>query len=89
MRIPHNERVSSDITGEGPERKCILSGDHAARDALIRLAISPDGVVLPDVLALWVLSVVWRLVGRLSCVRPRVCLQLRFVRRLDCVVIAF
>ena len=51
MRIPHNERVSSDITGEGPERKCILSGDHAARDALIRLAISPDGDVLPDVLA--------------------------------------
>lgn len=56
MRIPHNERVSSDITEVGPERKCILSGDHAPRAALIRLAISPaveDGscLVLPDVLA--------------------------------------
>jgi predicted RNA-binding protein YlxR (DUF448 family) len=49
MRIPHNERLSSDISEAGPERKCILSGTHAARDALIRLAISPDGDVLPDV----------------------------------------
>lgn len=51
MRIPRNERVSSDSPDGGPERKCILSGEHAARDALIRLAISPDGLVLPDVLA--------------------------------------
>jgi predicted RNA-binding protein YlxR (DUF448 family) len=36
---------------EGSERKCILSGEHAARDALIRLAISPEGQVLPDVMA--------------------------------------
>ncbi len=54
MRTPHNEQVSSDISETGPERKCILSGRHAARDALIRLAISPakgDGTcdVLPDV----------------------------------------
>lgn len=34
-----------------PERKCILSGGHDARDDLIRLAISPDGAVLPDVRA--------------------------------------
>jgi predicted RNA-binding protein YlxR (DUF448 family) len=34
-----------------PERKCILSGEHDARDNLIRLAISPDGEVLPDVRA--------------------------------------
>lgn len=51
MRIPHNERLSSDITGNGPERKCILSGDHDVRDALVRLAISPEGDVLPDALA--------------------------------------
>ena len=51
MRIPLNERVSSDIAADGPERKCILSGEHASRDALLRLAISPDGDVLPDVLA--------------------------------------
>lgn len=34
-----------------PERKCILSGEVAARDMLVRLAISPDGDVLPDPLA--------------------------------------
>ncbi|MBC2666191.1 DUF448 domain-containing protein [Novosphingobium flavum] len=51
MRIPRNERVSSDNSADGPERKCILSGEVAPREALIRLAISPDGQVLPDVLA--------------------------------------
>lgn len=58
MRIPHNEQLSSDIAkplsrlregGQEPERKCILSGEHDTRAALIRLAISPDGEVLPDV----------------------------------------
>ncbi len=34
-----------------PERRCILTGNHDARDGLIRLALSPDGDVLPDVLA--------------------------------------
>lgn len=34
-----------------PERKCILSGEHEPRDDLIRLAISPDGLVLPDIRA--------------------------------------
>ena len=33
------------------ERRCILTGDHADPAALIRLAISPDGDVLPDVRA--------------------------------------
>ena len=51
MRTPHNERLGSDITGEGPERTCVLSGEKAARDALIRLAVSPEGQVLPDALA--------------------------------------
>lgn len=51
MRIPHNERVSSDSAESGPERKCILSGSHGSRDELVRLAISPDGLVLPDALA--------------------------------------
>jgi hypothetical protein len=31
------------------ERRCILSGDRADPEMLIRLAISPDGEVLPDV----------------------------------------
>jgi predicted RNA-binding protein YlxR (DUF448 family) len=56
MRTPHNERLTSDIVGTGPERKCILSGRSDARNALIRLAIAPadgDGkcLVLPDVMA--------------------------------------
>ncbi len=51
MRIPHNDRVSSDIAKDGPERKCILSGEKESRQALVRLAISPEGLVLPDVLA--------------------------------------
>lgn len=49
MRTPRNDRLGSDSSDAAPERKCILSGEHDARDALIRLAISPDGDVLPDV----------------------------------------
>jgi predicted RNA-binding protein YlxR (DUF448 family) len=37
--------------GDGPERTCILSGRKAGRDGLIRLALAPDGSVLPDVRA--------------------------------------
>jgi len=56
MRTPHNESLGSDSSAAGPERKCILSGEHASRDALIRLAVSPEGPdgvchVLPDVMA--------------------------------------
>jgi predicted RNA-binding protein YlxR (DUF448 family) len=57
LRQTPNETVSeaSDVGGRkpphAPERKCILSGEHAARDALVRLAIGPDGEVLPDVRA--------------------------------------
>jgi len=51
MRNPRNERVRIDHPADGPERKCILSGEHGARESLIRLAISPEGDVLPDVLA--------------------------------------
>ena len=39
------------ISAHTPERKCILSGRHAARDDLIRLALGPDGEVAPDVRA--------------------------------------
>lgn len=57
MRTPPNERLTSDIVepvlpaAAGSERRCILSGDTSARDDLLRLAISPDGLVLPDVAA--------------------------------------
>ncbi len=41
MRKPHNE----------PERKCIITGEHGPRAALIRLALGPDGQVAPDIRA--------------------------------------
>jgi len=34
-----------------PERKCVLTGEHAPRASLIRLALGPDGSVAPDVRA--------------------------------------
>jgi predicted RNA-binding protein YlxR (DUF448 family) len=57
MRTPPNARLTPDIadapraTKSAPERRCILSGEHSARESLVRLAISPDGDVLPDPLA--------------------------------------
>ena len=36
---------------DGPERKCVLTGDKADRAALIRLVLSPEGEVLADVRA--------------------------------------
>ena len=63
MRNPQHETVSApdisaeDGRGRAPERasdpirRCILLGDRAPRDSLIRLALSPDGAVFPDVRA--------------------------------------
>lgn len=55
MRIPHNDPLGSDTfeqsAGGDPERRCILTGDHGSRGGLLRLAISPEGLVLPDALA--------------------------------------
>ena len=48
MRTPPNETLDDRHV---PERKCILSGEHGARDDLIRLALGPDGEVQPDVRA--------------------------------------
>ena len=64
MRTPHNERLTPDIVDapqartsgsarscpakEQPERRCILTGEHGNRAALVRLAVSPEGLVLPD-----------------------------------------
>ena len=50
----HNPSRDPSRKGEGrhvPERKCILTGEHDARDNLIRLALGPDGQVAPDVRA--------------------------------------
>ena len=57
MRTPPNESLTSDIVEPtlpdtaGSERRCILTGTTSERDALLRLAISPDGLVLPDAAA--------------------------------------
>jgi len=62
MRNPRNEPLGDpDIaeapgTGDGPERRCVLSGQSGARGEFVRLAVSPantDGIcdVLPDALA--------------------------------------
>ena len=57
MRNPRNEPLGSldiaepDGRSDTPERRCVLSGRNDERDALVRLALSPDGDVLPDALA--------------------------------------
>lgn len=54
LRNPNNDsaRVNrADAAADGPVRRCILSGEHDARDHLVRLALSPDGEILPDVRA--------------------------------------
>ncbi len=48
MRNPDNDTPR--LT-DSPERSCILSREHGARDGLVRLALSPGGDVLPDVRA--------------------------------------
>lgn len=34
----------------GPDRKCIATGEVQPKDGLIRFVVSPDGVVVPDIL---------------------------------------
>ena len=57
MRNPRNDTLGSARTGSddsrhgGGERRCVLTGEHAGRDDMLRLALSPDGLVLPDALA--------------------------------------
>jgi uncharacterized protein len=54
MRTPPNERLTPDISEasqsrtSGSERRCVLTGDSGERGELLRLAIAPDGMVLPD-----------------------------------------
>jgi predicted RNA-binding protein YlxR (DUF448 family) len=47
MRDPRNEALEK----HDPERTCILTRRKAAKEELIRLALSPDGEVAPDVRA--------------------------------------
>lgn len=55
MRIPHNEPLtdsfddgSARYNRAAPERRCVLSGRSAPRESLLRLALGPEGQVLPD-----------------------------------------
>ena len=51
MRELPNEQAGLTDARHVPERKCILTGTHGPRSGLIRLALGPDGTVLPDVRA--------------------------------------
>jgi predicted RNA-binding protein YlxR (DUF448 family) len=52
LRSPtHPQPLPSREGSHIPERKCILSGDRGERHNLIRLALSAEGEVLPDVRA--------------------------------------
>ena len=56
MRTPIDDpalldHADAEGEGSGPIRSCILTRDRAPRDALVRLALAPDGRVLPDVRA--------------------------------------
>jgi uncharacterized protein len=51
LRTPPNDTLGSPADRHVPERRCVLSGERASRDGLIRLALAPDGRVLPDVRA--------------------------------------
>ena len=35
---------------EGPERRCIVTGETGPKEGLVRFAVAPDGVVVPDIL---------------------------------------
>lgn len=48
MRARSNEELTAPHV---PERTCVLTRTHGTRDSLIRLALSPDGQVAPDVRA--------------------------------------
>lgn len=56
MRTPGDEQVTAErrrggAGGSDPVRSCILTRDRASPDSLVRLALAPDGRVLPDVRA--------------------------------------
>jgi predicted RNA-binding protein YlxR (DUF448 family) len=49
MRNPQNDTGAS--LKHDPERTCVLTRSKGSREALIRLALGPDGEVAPDVRA--------------------------------------
>ncbi len=51
LSLPVADAPDGAAAARTPERSCILTRDHGSRDGLVRLALSPDGDVLPDVRA--------------------------------------
>lgn len=54
MRTPQHDRALTPTASKQdaePERRCILTGDRDARAGLIRLALSPGGDLVPDIMA--------------------------------------
>lgn len=54
MRTPHNDPLSQTDRAKGrgkpqPERRCVVTGEVAPADRLVRLALGPDGVIAADV----------------------------------------
>jgi uncharacterized protein len=67
LRTPPNDTGKSltlDKQSHVPERTCVLTRRKGARDALIRLALAPDGAVAPDVRARAPGRGAWIAVGR-------------------------
>ena len=62
MRNPPNE--TAERLKHTPERTCVLTRRKATKDALIRLALGPDGTVAPDVRARAPGGGAWSSVGR-------------------------
>ena len=62
MRNPPNE--TAERLKHTPERTCVLTRRKATKDALIRLALGPDGAVAPDVRARAPGRGAWISVGR-------------------------
>ena len=55
MRTPHNDQLTeTDRAGKRgqqvPERRCVVTGEVAPAERLVRLALGPDGGIAPDVL---------------------------------------
>lgn len=56
MRTPHNDPLIPTDRAKGrgkqtPERRCVVTGEVISAERLVRLALGPDGVIMPDVLA--------------------------------------
>jgi predicted RNA-binding protein YlxR (DUF448 family) len=66
MRTPRNEALGSDKQADdaGSERTCVLTRRKDSKEALIRLALGPDGAVAPDVRARAPGRGAWISVGR-------------------------